>query len=61
MRGAQDGLRREVCELREDVAALGRDTAAQFINLGNEMRTLFEESLGRRRVIVEGDTPPSDA
>ena len=42
-------------ELREDIAELGRETADRFLRLGNDMRTLFEEHVGRRKVIAEGN------
>jgi len=45
-------------ELREDIAALGRETAAGFVQAGTEMRLLFEEHVGRRAVISEGNPPP---
>lgn len=45
-------------ELREDIAALGRETAAGFVRFGVEMRTLFEEHIGRRAVIAEGNPTP---
>jgi len=37
-------------ELREDLAALGRDTAAQILESRNHTRMLFEEHIGRRTV-----------
>ena len=52
------GLRGEIAQVREDIAALGRETAARFLAFGDEMRMLFEESLGRRKVIAEGNPPP---
>jgi chromosome segregation ATPase len=59
----KDGLVGVRTELREAIAALGRDTAAHFVQAGIEMRTLFEAHLGRRNVIAEGnptpDAPPS--
>lgn len=60
--GVQAGLRGELAdmktELREDIAALGRETAAGFLRAGVEMRALFEEHLGRRAVIAEGNPTP---
>ena len=47
-------------ELREDIAALGRETAAGFLRAGVEMRALFEEHLGRRAVIAEGNPTPDE-
>jgi septation ring formation regulator EzrA len=51
-------LRGEIAQVREDIATLGRETAERFLQFGSEMRTLFEESLGRRKVIAEGHPPP---
>ena len=58
LRGEMTGVRREMTGLREDIAALGRETAERFIQFGAEMRTLFEESIGRRKVVAEGNPPP---
>ena len=64
-REMKDGLEQVRTELREDIAGLGRDTAQGFLRVGEEMRTLFEEYVGRREVIAEGhptvDEPPSGA
>jgi hypothetical protein len=45
-------------ELREDITSLGRETAAGFILVGEEMRVLFEERFGRLKVIAEGNPSP---
>jgi hypothetical protein len=45
-------------ELREDIAALARETAAGFVQVGTDMRVLFEDHIGRRAVIAEGNPPP---
>jgi hypothetical protein len=42
-------------ELQEDIAGLGRDMARGFLRVEDTMRTLFEEYVGRRTVIAEGD------
>ena len=52
------GLQAVRTELREDIASLGRETAAGFLRAGVEMRALFEEHLGRRAVIAEGNPMP---
>ena len=52
------GLHAVRTELRQDIASLGRETAAGFLRAGVEMRALFEEHLGRRAVIAEGNPPP---
>lgn len=52
------GLQAVRTELREDIASLGRETAAGFLRAGVEMRALFEEHLGRRAVIAEGNPTP---
>jgi chromosome segregation ATPase len=54
----RDSLRGEIAQVREDIASLGRETAERFLQFSDEMRTLFEESLGRRRVIAEGNPTP---
>lgn len=57
-------VRKEMSEmnlgLQEDIASLGRDTAAGFLRAGVEMRALFEEHLGRRAVIAEGNPTPDE-
>jgi hypothetical protein len=45
-------------ELREDISSLGREAAAGFIRVGEEMRVLFEERFGRLEVIAEGNPSP---
>ncbi|MBK5298911.1 MAG: hypothetical protein JJE40_17290 [Vicinamibacteria bacterium] len=52
------GLQAVRTELREDIASLGRETAAGFLRAGVQMRALFEEHLGRRAVIAEGNPTP---
>lgn len=56
----KDGLEGVKIELREDIASLGRETAAGFLRAGVEMRALFEEHLGRRAVIAEGNPTPDE-
>lgn len=55
IRGEMNGMKDE---LREDIAALGRDTAAQILESRNHTKMLFQEHIGRRAVIGEGNPMP---
>jgi len=52
-----DGFSATKEELREDIAAIGREMTAQFVRAGNETRVLHEDLVGRISRLSEGRWP----